>query len=55
MTDFVQHTNGALALLALRGDAQLRRQEGLQLFFALRNEVVCIPSSFLSFFFFGVI
>ncbi|CRG88772.1 hypothetical protein PISL3812_05806 [Talaromyces islandicus] len=40
MADFVQHTNGALALLALRGDSQLQRQEGLQLFFALRSEVM---------------
>jgi hypothetical protein len=42
MTDFIKHTNGALALLALRGESQLQRQEGLQLFFALRNEVVRI-------------
>lgn len=46
MADFVQHTNGALALIALRGDSQLQHEAGIQLFFALRNEVVCTYTSF---------
>ncbi|KAH8699043.1 putative C6 finger domain protein [Talaromyces proteolyticus] len=40
INDFIQHTNGAIALLELRGESQLQLPDSLHLFFALRNEVV---------------
>ncbi|OKL64682.1 hypothetical protein UA08_01053 [Talaromyces atroroseus] len=36
---FVEHTKGAVALLQLRGEAQLVRSQGLEMFQFLRNEI----------------
>jgi hypothetical protein len=46
MDAWVEHTRGAIALLELRGDDQLAGESGLQMFSALRNEIVCTPIPF---------
>ncbi|KAL1980549.1 hypothetical protein VTN96DRAFT_3994 [Rasamsonia emersonii] len=40
MGSWVEHARGALALLEFRGEEHLRRECGLQMFHALRNEIL---------------
>lgn len=40
MGSWVEHARGALALLEFRGEEQLSRNCELQMFHALRNEIV---------------
>ncbi|KAL1963579.1 hypothetical protein VTN77DRAFT_8024 [Rasamsonia byssochlamydoides] len=40
INSWVEHANGAMALLELRGAGQLSRECGLQMFNALRNEIL---------------
>lgn len=38
---WVKHVRGAMTLLEIRGEGQLKRPIGLELFYTLRNEIVC--------------